>query len=399
MMLIVPKEGTQWWTKYTGRGPRLPIPVLVLSARERDQLTERLARGRVSLNIDGVPDSRYTYDVVQVAQDRVPQRVLHTVSSHNSATVTANYHEMGGEPWAKEQRYAWRPWQMSTVVENQQEVRTPQSRIETISSGSPDTLWRQHVLHFFSWDLMNPINGGAVHALRTYRPRERVSYDWWSSVVRPAVPTGAVPTRTGDGLLLQIAELAGNGGTMYERSTASDTTMALYEDGQLLATDDHAWGTYTATAARGDYRLDLNVSRPNNATWEFSTRTDTSWAFESTRPGSGSADLPLLQVDYDVPVDLDNKVRGGRLESLGFSVGYAGRPAARVRVADVDAWISYDDGDSWQRLSLRGSGDSRSVTVRHPRDGGYASLRVRAEDRDGNTIDQTVVRAYGVAPG
>ena len=195
MMLIVPKEGTQWWTKYTGRGSRLPIPVIVLSARERDQLTERLSHGRVTLTLDGVPRSRYTYDVVQVAQDRVPQRVVHTVSSHNSATVTANYHEMGGEPWAKEQRYAWRPWQQTTVVESQHELPTPQQRTETISSGKPDTLWRQHVLHFFSWDLLNPINGGAVHGLRTYQPRERVTYDWWSSVVRPAVPTGAVPTR------------------------------------------------------------------------------------------------------------------------------------------------------------------------------------------------------------
>ena len=106
----------------------------------------------MSLTIDAVPDSRYTYDVVQVAQDRVPQPVVHTVSPRNSATITANYHEMGGEPWAKEQRYAWRPWQQSTVVENQQEVHTPQRRTETISSGSPDTLWRQHVLHFFSWD-------------------------------------------------------------------------------------------------------------------------------------------------------------------------------------------------------------------------------------------------------
>ena len=68
-------------------------------------------------------------------------------------------------------------------------------------------------------------------------------------------------------------------------------------------------------------------------------------------------------------------------------------------MADVDAWISYDDGDSWQRLSLGGHGTSRSTTLRHPRSAGFASLRVRAEDRDGNTIDQTVLRAYGIAPG
>ena len=82
------------------------------------------------------------------------------MSPGNSTTITANYHEMGGEEWAKEQRYAWRPWQQSTIVESQQELHTPQRRTETISSGSPDTLWRQHVLHLFSWDTMNPITAG-----------------------------------------------------------------------------------------------------------------------------------------------------------------------------------------------------------------------------------------------
>src|SRR3546814_2058149 len=125
---------------------------------------------------------------------------------------------MGGGPWAKEQRFAWRPWQQSTIVESQQELRTPQRRTEIISSGSPDTLWRRHVLHLYSWDTLNPITGGAVHALRTYRPGERVSEDWFASVVRPAAPAGVAPTRTDDALDLRIAELAGGDATTYDRA-------------------------------------------------------------------------------------------------------------------------------------------------------------------------------------
>jgi len=399
MLLIVPKEGTQWWTKYTGRGTRLPLPVLVLSPRERDQLAERMQGDRpVTLVLTGTEDSRYTYDVVQVSQDQVPQRVVHSVSPDNSATVTADYHEMGGEPWAKEQRYAWRPWQRSTIVENQQELHTPQRRTETISSGSPDTLWRQHVLHLFSWDTLNPINGGAVHALRTYRPRERVSYDWFGSVVRPAVPSGTMPTRTGDALNIRIAELAGNDGTTYDRSRPNETTMELYEDGRLLTSDDQAWGTYTATSERADYRLDLSVRRTTDVNWEYSTRTDTSWAFGSSRPGTDSALLPLLQVDYIVPVGLDNEVPGGETQPLELTVGYAGRPHP-AELRDLDAWVSYDDGGSWQRLALSGEqGDSWTALLPHPAAGGHVSLRVAAADHEGNSIDQTVVRAYGVTP-
>jgi hypothetical protein len=195
-----------------------------------------------------------------------------------------------------------------------------------------------------------------------------------------------------------VAELAGNGGTTYDRSSAAETTMELYEDGELIASGDHAWGSYPTGAAKADYRLELDVSRTKDAQWAYSTHTDTTWEFESARPATGSADLPLLQVDYDVPVGLDNTVRGGRSERIGFDVGYAGRAGARV--VDIDAWISYDDGGTWQRLNLRdGRGNSWSAKLRHPQDAGHASLRVRAEDRTGNTVDQTVIRAYGITPG
>ena len=401
MLLIVPKVGTQWWTKYTGRGTRLPIPVVVLSPRERDRLAGRMAERTVTLTLTGTPDSRYTYDVVQVSKDRVPSRVVHRVSSSNSATITANYHEMGGEEWAKEQRYAWRPWQRSTIVESQQELHTPQRRIETISSGSLDTLWRQHVLHLFSWDTMNPITTGAVHPLRTYDAREKVEHDWFRSVVRPAVPAGMTPTRTGDALRVEVAELAGSGGATFDRSRPNETTMELYEDGGLLASDDQAWGIYTATRQNADYRLDLTFERTNDANWEYSTRIDTSWSFRSARPDEGSAALPLLEVDYDVPVGMSNEVEGGRSERLELNVGHAGRYDGRhgrpERMRVVDAWVSFDDGTSWQRLQLRpGHRDSWTARVQHPREGGHASLRIEAEDRWGNSIDQTVLRAYGI---
>ncbi|KQZ67451.1 S8 family peptidase [Nocardioides sp. Root151] len=397
MLLIAPKEGTQWWTKFTGRGTRLALPVLVLSPKERDLLTDRMAQGRVDLRVSGVEDSRYTYDVVQVSDGRVPDQVVHEVTRRNSATVTARYAEMGGEPWAKEQRFAWRPWQAYTIIESQRDLHTPQQRTETISSGAADTLWRQHVLHFYSWDTMNPITTGAVHGIRTYRPGEKVTYDWFGPVVRPAVPAGNRPTRTGDALELKVAELAGNGGTAYDRAKASETTMHLYENELLIASDDQAWGSYDVGQRPADYRLDLAVERTKDTTWEFSTRTDTTWRFHSERPGSGSADLPLLQVDYDTPAGLDHEVRAGSIGALKLSIGRVDAPHL-ARLADVRAWVSYDDGATWQRLGLLKWGkDGWRTLLRHSRTADHVSLRVHAKDADGNSIEQTVMRAYGIS--
>ncbi|WP_158603519.1 hypothetical protein [Micromonospora radicis] len=39
-------------------------------------------------------------------------------------------------------------------------------------------------------------------------------------------------------------------------------------------------------------------------------------------------------------------------------------------------------------------GKSWTATVQHSRGGGYVSLRTSATDKQGNTVDQRVIRAY-----
>ena len=307
---------------------------------------------------------------------------------------------MGGEPWAKEQRYAWRPWQQSTVVENQQELHTPQRRTETISSGSPDTLWRQHVLHLFSWDTLNPIKGGAVHPLRTYRPRERVSYDWFGSVVRPAVPAGTVPRRTGDALDLQVAELAGNDGTTYDRS------------GSERDHDGAVRGRPAAGLRRpgmGHLHGDLGAGRlPPRA---------------RRRPDQGPAVGVLHDDEHDLGVRLRparERLRGpaparGRLRRAGRPRQHRTRWALRTTRASPSATPG-DPGTGGaaarpgrldlvrRRRDLAAAAHERPGQLSERDRVAPAGGRVRlaagpGHDRDGNSIEQTVVRAYGIAPG
>ncbi|WP_109474307.1 S8 family peptidase [Ornithinimicrobium cavernae] len=384
----------QRWTKYTGRGDRLEIPVVVLRPADGDAVLERLGQGKLEMKFSGNPDVPYTYDVMQVSQGRVPEEVVHTVTPRNSATISANYHEMGGQEWAKEQRFAWRPWQRTTSVESQQELHTPQSRTETVSGG--DTLWRQHVLHFFSWDTMNPIQGGAIAPLQAYEPGEKLTYDWFGSVVRPVIADGLEPVRSGDTLSLRIPEIGLQEGQLHGRASARETSMTLREDGQVIAEGTQAWGDYRATSAEADYQLDLTVARESDSEWEFSTRTDTSWTFHSQRPEEQSV-LPLLRVDYEVPVGLRNTVAAGSQSTLGFTVTHPSGAAEAGPVKQVSAWTSYDSGVTWQELGLRSLGKGEfTAQVKHPRTEGPVSLRVEAADAHGNTVEQTVIGAYGV---
>jgi subtilisin family serine protease len=70
------------------------------------------------------------------------------------------------------------------------------------------------------------------------------------------------------------------------------------------------------------------------------------------------------------------------------------------RLDGVTVWASYDDGGSWREVTVSDDGGGRyAVQLQHPpldRTTGYVSLRVRATDRDGGAIEQTVMRAFGL---
>ncbi len=56
--------------------------------------------------------------------------------------------------------------------------------------------------------------------------------------------------------------------------------------------------------------------------------------------------------------------------------------------------VSYDDGANWTRARTGCAGSHGVAMIRHPDAGGFVSLRITARDTDGNTVTQTVTRAY-----
>lgn len=55
---------------------------------------------------------------------------------------------------------------------------------------------------------------------------------------------------------------------------------------------------------------------------------------------------------------------------------------------------SFDDGETWQQLTVRRSGEKAVAWVRNPTGTGFVSLRAAATDTSGNTVKQTIIRAY-----
>ncbi|MFI0796571.1 S8 family serine peptidase [Micromonospora rubida] len=394
-VLIVRPADRSAWTVWRPTGDRLPIPAMVVAYDDGQRLIAAARKGRPTLDLTLTVDSPYLYDVWQVSKGRVPERVVHTVTAKNTAEVTASYGDTGAE-WASEQRFGWRPWQEYSWNDDQRMVRTGTTRQEFVSAG--DNWWQHRVQHRLMWAQWGPLTGGLNQEPRRYAADDRTTETWHAPVVRPAVPaTGTrVPTRTGDSLDLRVPEFVDADGHYGAagRSGESDTVgVRVSRNGQQIADLSGGWTPVPTTAAPARYRLEVSTRR-SSAEWRYATRTYTAWQFTSARPaGTATTPLPLLQVDYQVPADLRGEVPGGRPHRLGLTLrqptGVSAPTGTSLRVE-----VSFDGGRTWRKAPVQGHGTRFTATV--PAGRGTVSLRVHANDRAGDSVDQTVVDAYGL---
>ncbi|WP_030488001.1 S8 family serine peptidase [Micromonospora chokoriensis] len=394
--LIVRPADQSAWTSWTPLGDRLPIPAMAVAYDDGQKLIAAVRKGgRTTLDLKLTVESPYLYDVWQVSKGRVPERIVHRVTEQNTAEVTAHYGNVGSE-WANEQRLGWRPWQETSWNDEQRLVRTGTTRREFVSAG--EDWWQQRVLHKPTFMPFGQLTAGLTQAPRRYAADDRVTETWHAPVIRPAVPASEVPvpTRTGNNLDLRVPEFVDAQGhySVAGESEESDTVAArVSRNGQQIADLSNGWASVPTTAEAARYRLDVTTQR-SSAEWRYGTRTDTAWEFTSARPaGDAAVPLSLLQVDYKVPADLLGTVRGNRPHQLGLTLrqpaGVAAPKGTSVRVQ-----VSFDGGVTWRTARTSGSGTRYTATV--PAGRGTVSLRVQATDRAGNSVDQTVLAAYGL---
>lgn len=411
------------WTRWYPTGERNAVPTVRIGKATGEALLAKVASARkpVTVRFGGTSVSPYLYDIVQTSTQQIPQHVVHTVTAANSAVIPSTYADNGGAPWASEQRYAWRPYQ-GVAWENTRNVPTGVTRTEYLSTDG--TLWQHRVNQETTFDIDVPLKAGMVGPATVYRAGRQPAEAWQQAVVRPSIPRGtSTPSvRTGDVLDLRIPEFTDSGtghwaraatdgdfggfGTAGTSSTGAtpqddpvegDTAKAtLFRNGTQVGTADSPWTDFEVAPGAADYRLDVATSRVSPE-WEYATGTSTSWWFRSGTAGDEPALLPLLQVDYAVPVDAWNAVRAGRTHTVGLTVR-AQDGAAAPKGVRVEMQASYDDGRTWStaRVDSRGHNtfDAKLTKSAHGKGDTYVTLRVTARDAAGDRVQQTVRRAY-----
>ena len=101
------------------------------------------------------------------------------------------------------------------------------------------------------------------------------------------------------------------------------------------------------------------------------------------------ATAPLNTIRFLPPLDEQNSAPRGKPFLVPMLVQDETGGYSRPRRLTVEA--SYDEGATWHRVPVL---LNLVAALKHPADAEFVSLRASATDRDGNTVQETLVRAY-----
>lgn len=381
-------------------GSNVRIPVLVLPQADGDLLRQRLAstdQVRVVLSGTDAARSPYLYDLALSEPGRIRDRLRYDIGSDDVATLRTDFRaSTAGQP-GRDIRHSWRPYETSSIAVAR-ELVLPLRRTEYVTAG--DHAWQQAARQ------KPPYAAELTEVTTSYRPWQRLDRTWFAGplaprvapAVRPRPDLGRPPNRRENYLYLEVPEFGDSdpNHTGLAESGLGDVTAArVYRDGELIHQAKRFTGRVAVPPEASRYRLELDVQRGGDF-WLTSTRTRTEWEFRSALPVDPEPHLlPLLQAELDLPLSMLNTAP----ERSGVPVSI--RPFRSDRPVDVGSIgleVSYDDGASWRPVGLRSDDGAHAGLVPVPgrSEAEHVSLRTTVRDRDGNSVRQEVVRAFGI---
>lgn len=356
---------------------------------------------------DCLPDSPYRYQLAWPEKGRLSTGLDERLTARDLATVTTSYDGTG------ERAVYFGEGDAATYA--MADRSTPQlARAFLHFTELPDELTVYYQPRGIRWQRQfREIEEGGEDGVvtrtefgtspRTFRLGTTTSERWNTAPFGPGFPAlDSRPfdpepkpwaARTGDRLSVGLPLFTdANGRAGWFRTDTARTE--LFRNGTRVAASELA-GAVDADVPGGaaSYRLEAEADTTSLGT--FSTRVQAAWTFRSQRAKKPTA-LPLAAVRFHPVVDHEGRAKPGQAVVPVSVQRQPGSEPWLVERLAVD--VSYDDGKTWERGSLRRKGhDKWELTVRPPAGATYVSLRAKAGGTGGNGVEQTIVRAYGVA--
>ncbi len=206
----------------------------------------------------------------------------------------------------------------------------------------------------------------------------------------PVLPVTYRPDRwiTRDGNTLHVdAPLFGDGHGSRGRSVTTAAATRLYRNGNLVGEVPSAGvADFAVPGGAAAYRLEVEASRP--AAFDLSTRVSVAWTFRSSTTTSTTR-LPVATIRYFPELDGNHSAPSGRVVTVPVAVQEQATGVTRAP-HELTAEVSYDGGRTWTPAEVV---NGSALRLYHPYDAETVSLRARAVDGSGNTVEQTVRNA------
>jgi subtilisin family serine protease len=207
----------------------------------------------------------------------------------------------------------------------------------------------------------------------------------------PSLPDDGFPGgwvyRADDTLIIEpplFGDSAGNGGF----SVTTSAVTKVYSGDELIAETPAARAIVDVPAGERDFRVTVDATR--GAPFDLTTEVSAEWTFTSDTAAPGEVepqDVSVLR--FHPRLDAGYAAPAGRPFAVPVLLQRNGGDTERARGLRVE--VSYDEGKTWQRAPVLL--DTVAV-LHHPANAETVSLRASARDRDGNTVKQTIIRAY-----
>lgn len=344
------------------------------------------------------------FDAVFVEEGRIPDDLNYAVTQPSLRTDFArnrnSFHGNEDGVIYAESRHHWRPHETASVSFGRYSTG-PHTRTDYVSAG--DSRWSLYLEQ--AQEDLGPGNAQIFSPTVKYSGGEENQISWYEGPFHPTIRDGVYATpslpsvRNGDELNLTIyglsdAQLGHSGLTVWFKGL--ETQFRLFEDGEQIGEGIRPRGRFPVSEGEHELRLEFETHSPDTEDWGLrSSQVKTAWTVQSK--GGSPEVLPLLFVDYDVPLTLFNRLESPGRTWVDLGIRHQAG-AAEAPLESVEVWFSHDAGETWEeagRVQHRTDGKVRAQYV-PPRTGSSdVSIKVVATDTAGNAVEQQVIDAFG----